>query len=265
MSIDWPSVFMGFILSLVASYYFYKKGDKKKELLILYKSDLLQFKNHPSITILFDDHDVKSITMTRLLIINIGEKAITEEDINYKLNIDLISKAKLLSSEIISKSKNIVAKDKSSKSNIIIEFSYLNKENYILLDVIHEGTIENEDEFIIETDHIIDGDVPITYKYDGSKFQYNKAKGEVTAMVGSLLVGSFMIFATIKLSYQEYINNNLFTLEKMLPLIIIAIIALAALRTSWIEGRTIKKNIRTIKVFKSIPNLIFDKFNRTPN
>lgn len=224
----------------------------------MHYSTLLQTRNHESIQLLYYGKEVSSLTNTKIIIINVGKSEIRKEDIDQTLKIRPTNNSKLLSASVVDHSKNKKIKIDTSKNNIDINFNYLNRNDYFIIEVDHEGIISKEDYYIADSSTIIGGEI-INVKFD-EKYKYNMAVQEIPLSILGLFTIPYLLYGIpiiIDIFYEEKSQGVFSSMAGIsMYLILTMVIIIVFIKPVF----NIKNNISIITLYKSIPEKILHKF-----
>lgn len=155
MIIDWQTILSisGIILTIffgILSYVFYRKGIKKKKLLITSNSTILiseDLSNYNGLKISYNNEEVKTLTSTSITIRNIGNDVIEDTDITPSDPIIITTTNKFLSTDsdeyqVISSNKKVsTSLQKINDSKLQLSFDFLNPKNELSVTLLHNGDI----------------------------------------------------------------------------------------------------------------------------
>lgn len=155
MNINWQTILSvaGIILTIffgILSYVFYRKGIKKKKLLITSNSTILiseDLSNYNGLQISYNNEKVKTLTSTYITLSNIGNDVIESSDITPSDPIIISTTNKFLSIngeeyKIVSSNKKVTTSlQKIDDSNLQLSFDFLNPKNELSITLLHNGDI----------------------------------------------------------------------------------------------------------------------------
>lgn len=155
MNIDWQTILSisGIILTIffgILSYVFYRKGIKKKKILVTSDSTILvseDLSNYNGLKISYNNEEVKTLTSTTITVRNIGNDIIEASDIAPSDPIIITTTNKFLSInsdeyKINSSNKKITTSlQKIDDSKLQLTFDFLNPKNELSITLLHNGDI----------------------------------------------------------------------------------------------------------------------------
>lgn len=136
------------VLGVILAIYFYRKGRRYKELSYAIQSDTLVedlSDRFPKLKISFAGEDISALTVSRIAVWNSGTVSIRGADIpkNDPLSIDLSKDSKVLSTGIISRTKNANAfaiTHDTHENELFLVFDYADPGDGIVASLIHSGS-----------------------------------------------------------------------------------------------------------------------------
>lgn len=155
MNSNWQTILSisGIILTIffgILSYVFYRKGIKKKKLLITSNSTVLvseDLSNYNGLQISYNNEEVKTLTSTTITIRNIGNDVIESTDITPSDPIVILTSNKFLSIngeeyKVASSNKKVTTSlQKINDSKLQLSFDFLNPKNELSITLLHNGNI----------------------------------------------------------------------------------------------------------------------------
>lgn len=245
MNIDWQTILSisGIILTIffgILSYIFYRKGIKKKKLLITSNSTILiseDLSNYNGLQISYNNEDVKTLTSTTITIRNIGNDVIEKNDIIPSDPITFTTTNKFLSTnneeyKVVSSNKKISASLlKNDESKLQLDFDFINPKNELSVTLLHNGDISiNGDLKNGNIDKISNNDkyVPASKSIysehnDIDDYSFSKLTNHMLYMLSIL---SFLIVLMV-IMFQMIANNNIMDIDQYVLLLFVPIVFIA--------------------------------------
>ncbi len=207
-SINWISIGIGTVLGLIASIivtsYFQKISNKIKRLTIIYDTETIDTLSYGSFKLSYKNREYDRLSKVTLLIVNTGNKEIRLNDVDELFNIKTPSSVQLLSSENKYYSEGIYPETKHDESNINLTFKYLNPEDYISMDIIYSGIVDNGESFINKNSRLIGGTIISSKHYNYSYRQDFKINRYISYT--SILFLAMLVFIAIPKRILDYVD-----------------------------------------------------------
>lgn len=230
MNTDWQTILSisGIILTIffgILSYVFYRKGIKKKKLLITSNSTILiseDLSNYSGLQISYNNEEVKTLTSTCITIRNIGNDVIENTDITPSDPIIISTTNKFLSIngeeyKIASSNKKVTtALKKIDDSNLQLSFDFLNPKNELSITLLHNGNIMiNGDLKNGNVDKISNNDnyVPVTKNIysthnDDEEFSYSTFIDQLLYLLFMAILFITSMFVIYEMNSGHDISND---------------------------------------------------------
>lgn len=143
---------IGVILTVVfglTTVFFYFKSRRFKQPKFVLRRSTLQTRNHPRVSILFDNREVKNLSRAQILFYNAGSMEIRQEDVpsNGRLSIEFKEGVQVLSYNVLARSSEEINFSiyQDGKRYLAFEFDYLNPGDGALMEVLFEDTEERKE------------------------------------------------------------------------------------------------------------------------
>lgn len=230
MNINWQTILSisGIILTIffgILSYVFYRKGIKKKKLLITSNSTILvseDLSNYNGLQISYNNEEVKTLTSTSITIRNIGNDVIENTDITPSDPIVITTTNKFLSIngeeyKVTSSNKKITTSlQKIDDSKLQLSFDFLNPKNELSITLLHNGNIlVNGDLKNGNVDKVSNNDnyVPVSKNIysthnDDEEFSYSKFTDRMLYLLSMMTLFIITMFVMYEMVLGYGINND---------------------------------------------------------
>lgn len=230
MNIDWQSIssLSSVVLTIffgILSYVFYRKGIKKKKILITSNSTVLvseDLSNYTGLQISYNNEEVKTLTSTTITIRNIGNDVIENTDITPSDPIIISTSNKFLSTngeeyKVVSSNKKVTTSlQKLDDSKLQLSFDFLNPKNELSITILHNGDIVvNGDLKNGNVDKVSNNDnyTPVSRNISSTHnndedFNYSKFTDRIFYLLYMTISYIMMMFAIYKAVYDSNIDND---------------------------------------------------------
>lgn len=245
MNTNWQTILSisGIVLTIffgVLSYVFYRKGIKKKKLLITSNSTILvseDLSNYNGLQISYNNEEVKTLTSTSITIRNIGNDVIEISDITPSDPIVITTTNKFLSIngeeyKVTSSNKKITTSlQKIDDSKLQLSFDFLNPQNELSITLLHNGNIfVNGDLKNGDVNKVSNNDnyVPVHKNIyvnhnEDEEFSYSKFTDRMLYLLSImvlLIITTFIIYEAV---YTGDIDNEHFILL-LIPMVFLVLL-----------------------------------------
>lgn len=240
MNIDWQTLLSisGIILTIffgILSYVFYRKGIKKKKMLITSNSTILvseDLSNYNGLQISYNNEEIKTLISTSIIIRNIGNDVIESTDITPSDPIIITTTNKFMSIngeeyKVISSNKKIsTSLKKIDDSKLQLSFDFLNPKNELSITLLHSGSIlvngdlknGNVDKVSNNDNYVSNFKNTYSTHNDNDEFSYSKFTDRMLDLLFIIVI--FIIMFYEMFFGDNFGNNHYIVLLSMMFLII---------------------------------------------
>lgn len=229
---DWINI-LSIILTMffgVLSFVFYRKGIKKKKLLIIAKSTLLisqNLSNYSGLKISYNNEEIQSLSSTTIIIKNTGNDIIESSDITPIVPINILTSDRFLLIDSdkyhvsTSNDKTNPTIEEKDNSNLVVHFDFIKPKDTISITLLHNGDISVSGD-------LKDGDIDmIIDDIKSYNDQKDKTTNETDAHSSNIMMSMVITFNLTMLSALMsffILNNGILHIDNNSMLLILMVI-----------------------------------------